>query len=82
MAEFTEEQKLTLIEVAEDKRAEKLLATFDANSAAIGAKRVDKHNEILQMIQGGEYELIPAINKLDLDTDDTPALPDVVVAKE
>lgn len=81
MVEFTEEEKVLLKDVAKEKKAEWLLATFDANSAAIEAKRNDKHNEIKQAIQDKTYELIPVINKLDLDAKPTDALPDVVVAK-
>lgn len=79
--EFTEEEKVLLKDVAKEKKAQWLLDIFDANTNAIGAKRVDKHNEILQMIQDGTYELIPDINKLDLNATPEDALPDVVVAK-
>lgn len=75
--EFTEEEKLTLRNVAKEKKAQWLLDIFDANTRGIEDMRINKHNEILQMIQDGEYDLIPYINKLNLDIKPDDALPDV-----
>lgn len=79
---LTPEQEALLIELAENKKAELQLAIFDDNTTKLGAKRVDKHNELLQAIQDGKYDLIPDINALDLDAKPDDALPDVVVAKD
>jgi len=79
---LTPEQEALLVELAEKTRGDNLLAKFDANTGDIEDKRIVKHNEILQAIQQGKYDLIPDINNLDLEAKPTDAFPDIVVAKD